>query len=1403
MPPSTASPAHSPRSAEQMARLLLSNGFRYDSWEAKETAKNIQSHGGLCTTLQLSFRDVAPATLQVTELAAINLVLFDPVRKMFYGSSYQLEQRDLTKAIVVQAAPSQVLVVETLAHETRPDRSLEQYRVTRWGSCPVEELKSGSVAFVLHRGTAQLLQVDPSAWPAECLPASPSDASLVCDVAVNADPALTKMMTELVPPGIFVTADFTRRTPQPGGSTFRFTVKNIELAATSAESAANLADPSADWSIAAIAHNGYRPLGKGSEVPLMLVSPSERGTDGEGGHRERRRSDSSTGSSSSSRPAPPPPVRAAPHTVLLHSELPLEMDHLPVHSTTSLVMAVRRRAPGSRAFAVVGFCVLPLCMMPMQDRDIRVENLPALRGPFSCEDARLLMLDSTSPYGRVPIAVTLTVEYHDTGVSSTTVATASEMGMAAGSIGPAGASPPPPLLLQQAPEEIKRDDFSTTSSHSLSDHADASQQPPQQGQVAVEGRPTQILSTADQQPSMPVPGGFASAQTLEAMPYGAAATPTTSAAAAAAVAGAAGAAARDDVGIFKLLCTIMEELHKVRESQDALLRQASGLGSGPAALSPAMQERLNRGLADGGVDVVDLAPRPLAVSWRARRLMEEGVQPLLDPLTGALLDDTAPMAGPLGASLCGFRVEGITMDNAVHVPADVCLLFSFGPLPYQQVGPLRMVAVEETPTNSSYKVYDSQDRAGLVWTEPTAALRSSVMRKFKGAGNATIYVHVYDALTMFYVATAHLPLAAFRRPASARCAIAPMDVVLQRDLSMTEQVVPSKVFPAMRQAGQVHLTLFCAGVNAEEAGQSGSSPSTPDVMRLPGEGADRGGRIIIAKKLRHADRLGTSASSLSSSSSPGKHDGHDSPNPPHEAPREENTGGGGSSPSTFSPAAEGAGKDSSNALHWQRAEFVKRQLREQQQRTGTALLPGVPDAHVQAAQEAAELEFRLRQLEHERAAVKAKRIAEALLSRLTVEHEVHVVSWRPEVIRTPFANPYGCAMQFFVEVDPADVEVCSVVNGANPYLGPRERTELLLAIRLSVPSQQRQQAQQQQQQPAVQRITARVYSEKRELVCCIRVNATVEPPLVDRRYEIFGAAGTEVSKRLLARTFSAASFPDTSNTAELLQRMRDLCAFVATSSEATHVTTNAVLDPITQTHITAWEEATVTTRIPQVGRQRLEYVTLFYDAAMSRVYETWELCVFACESVMTRDIYWGQTTALGLPAEGTEDLYCSDTTVKVERRGPSYVLRLHPRDVGTQRMLLHTLQSNTLKKTLLTVPTVYPTPSFSQVIELSLQDARGPVLRRLTFVHRGDQEEVFQVHHNYKFNLRVSPSKFALAPGDTQFVSLQFDMLMLPPGQMEGRWPMWIFINNSEDKTVESYHLEVVLRSHPVVAVAQ
>lgn len=1367
MPPTayTSAAAHQPRSAEQTARFLLSSAFRYDTWECTGRKKELHSSssGATAITLRLCLREASSQQVKVEEYDGVQLTLFDPVHNLFVGAPYRIDRRELSRALLVQVQPTLVLVAELLRLDDRPTAPMEESRVTRWGSCSVSQLQNGATSISLRPGNGHLLLVDPAVWPAACQLSTPSNMGLIIDINIVTDQPLVQLMAQLVPNAVFVLESFTKGSPGPGATAFSLSVKNVELSGTTDDATRGLADPDADWSVAAVVHNGLQQLCRGVEIPLVIDAtqhpPKEGGANSSGSSRSSQTTSSSRDrSEKAGKRNVVPATDVAKHGSTVHSELPMHFDRLPVHSSTSLVLAIRHRAPGTRAYEVLGFCVLPLCMMPLQDRDIRVEGLPALRGPFSCEDARMLMVESNSPYGRVPMTVTLTVEYHDTGVTASTAAALTEAGVSQtpgeGVAFPFGGAASPDML----PGAL-----SSGSSSASSDAAGL-----------VSARPTHVLSTEDAiaRPHSPT-GVTGPAAPLLSPADLAAVTAQLSAAAAAASPGSG----RGDVGIFKLLCTIMEELHQVREAQDALLRQTSGLG-GPAALSPAMLNRLNGGLADAPIDIIDLAARPLAASWKARKLMHDDAQPILHPVRGTILDDASPIVGELATSIYGIRLEGITMDDAIKVPADVCFMFSFGPLPHQQVGPMHTVSVEKADACESFKLYDG-GRASFVWCEPLEAAQDPAMLSYKSSGNATLYLHLFDALQMFYLATATLPLASFRRPISAECAIMPMDINLQRDLSMTEHIIPSKVFPVMRHAGQLHMTLFCVGISNRET-IGAAAVARPAVMRLPGDGANS--RVIMAKKLQHVEQLQAGdganvdgALAVASTATPITASG-----------------------SNLAPETSEAKEAPVLSSHWQRAHFFKKMLQEQRKSTGAAAMPGVPDQQVEAAQRAAELEFKLRFLEQEREALKTRRIAETLLHRLTIEHELRVNSWRPTTVRTPLQNPFGATTQFFVEVDKtAPADVCEVVGNSNFFLGPRDKTEVVLVVRLSLPQSSYSTAE--PPSASQQHITAKVYSEKRELVCCIKLKVTVDPPLVDRRYEIFGAGGSEVTKRVLSRTFSAASFPITSNQAALLERMRELCAYAATSSDRTTATTNAVLDPITQTHITAWEEVTICTEIPKgANRQRIEYITFFYDESLSRVYETWEICIFACDAVMTRDIYWGQTTVLGLPAEGTSDLYCSDASVKVERRGPSYLLRLHPRDAGTQRMLLHTLQDGNLKKTLLTVPTVYPTPSFTQLIELSLADTKGPVWRRLTFVNRGDMEEVFQVHHNYKYNLRISPSKFALAPGDSQYVSLQFDMLSLPPGQLEGRWPMWVFINNNEDKTVESYYLQVVLRAHPV-----
>lgn len=1434
-----------PRSAEQTSRLLLSSAFRYDTIETAENKRLVRDgkHPLFTVKLELSHlvcassvppeenddtdkknakqkskkhskdsekddvvqeeaaRDdnekksekkkkektkaqkkgisvpIAPTLLPPSPPpVAVNLVLFDPRQKLFLGAAHRIPLERLSEPFAFQAAAKQYLVVEVLA-EHRPLHDLTatggqtDYRVVAWGFFPVESLRHAR-DLPLYPGSGQLLYMEENMWPEETHYPAKIAASLSCKASLSDDAALIRLMTELVPPGLIVPYAFAMDTPNPKAKFFRVVLDALQLQASSTASEADqegLLDPETVWSVAAIVHNGYQQLCEGAEVPLRarrqaggathIDSRSHSSTDdysysysSEGGgkspkvrHRNNHQNNVGAGDDS---------------TFVLEALFPIELNQLPVHASTSLVLAIRRRLPGSAA-EVLGFCVFPLCLLPMKDRDLRVESLPALQGPFSCEDARMLLTESTTPYGRLPYTITLSLAFYDTEVA-----------------------------------ESRSSELDAAISERLSKDVSTDKSPASVDLTAVEGR---IAGSAKEIPVVPEKSPSASESRSNATEEAAPpvevdiapngvppdASPTT----------AASPAAREQqpatsttmmmapAGIFEFLGKIMEELHRVRVAQDDVLKMATSSGR---QLPSALKDRIDAKLSDDAADVIDLRPQPVAVPWLLRHKMVESAQPIIHPLKGSRIDDFSRAAPTHTRSLFGIRFEGITMDPAFDVPEDLCFMFSYGPLPCQKVGPVQTARVqlsEETAcdgtkfTSKSYQFWDEQNNGGVVWCESTAAEYGGgahSMEYFKREGqSALLYIHVYDALTMFYLCTAPVALSHFHRPYHAEAALIPMDLPIQRDLSLTEQPVPSNIFPVVMHAGQLHVTLFCAAAPPLDAGD-GSLSSHRLTEPL------NGSRLVLAKKLEHASRLFDAPADDSAPAATRQEDGKEV--------------------LQIRPF-----QSQDQSLHWKRAQYFKKSLRLQRAQGGglgpspLSSLPGVPDEHICSAISAdpVSMEYRLRVLEKERDAAKSRAIASALRERLTVRHELQVAAWRPHTISTPFENPYNTVVEFYIDIPQSQQDVCST-PAKSLVLGPREKVTIPLVIRLHS-----QRGGESGQYSDVVKLSAKVYTQQQHqhLIRVIDVVATILPPLVDRRLEIFGPPGSSVTKSYYSRLYSTASFPAHSTQEDLVKRLNHLCATVSVSSnDTTSAATRAMLDPITQHYITAWEEVVITTKVPeQHGQQRVEYVTLYRDAERMQILEVWELNVFPCFSITTREIFWGQTTSIALPAEDTEDMYCSSSRVKVEPGPSSYLIHVKPSGVGSDRMLLHTLRQNALIKTILTIPVVYPTPTATQVIELSMEDVKkGPVLRRLTFVHRGTREEHFSVHHNYKFQLQVAPSSFILAPGDTQHIHLHIGMLALPAGQLEGRWPMWIFINDARDKTVESYYLQVVLRVHPV-----
>lgn len=1188
----------------------------------------------------------------------------------------------------------------------------------------------------------------------------------------------------------------------------------------------------------------------------------------------------------------------------LESQYPIVLSSLPVHASTSIVLAIRRRRfVSTRAFhassppspsslsahadsitEVIGFCVFPLCLLPMKDRDLRVENLPALQGPFSCHDARLLLAESITPYSPLPFTLTLSLAFRGTTVPGERTI---EEDVA---LEECLQGEKKPKVCDEGDEQVTKRKEERHRKHHHEEKKEIGER------ITMETVPI-------------VPDSVKTEGTAleEALPsssrvHSATVLPTeskkkSSITTAASVDLSCTLPTGRDESIFTLLHQLMQELHEVRVRQDEMIDAMILSSSSSRHLSPSLQARINSKVTSSGsreeeaVSIVDLRPIPVAVPWQVRQQIMEAAQPVTHPILGHSLSDFVRADRQHTRSLFGFRLEGLTLDSAFQVPEDVCFLFSFGPLPFQKVGPAQTIHISanglqqnadgaplmnvifnrtpreelqgrsdavtsnksgaqiEKALQKSYRFVDVEGRGGFVWMEPVDSSALGVpqisMEYFKQyhSGRSVLYLHIYDALTMFYVCTAPIPFSHFYRPYHAEAALIPLDLPVQRDLSLTAQPVPEQVFPVILHAGQLHLTLVCVGVPPAPSSAaptsfpslvSGGSDSTRNLPiplhRLVEP--QNGSRLVLAKKLPSVQPFLSATEDNPMRATGSGIIAYDSPGSAAEVLLPKKDGSTLTSTRTQGPYDDSAvppplppplRSSMAHHRHWQRAEVFKKVMKLQREMgLAPTPLPGVPDAHLRLAAlqvDPTTMEYRLRLIERERDIAKSKAITTALKERITIRHEMCITSWRPETLQTPFINPFHTAVTFTVDIPPSDLAHCSTATRSF-ILGPMERTSIPLVVRLhdrgvshspwsreggGNPSDTTS-------SPLMVKLLAKVYAPQHQLIRVIEIVVSILPPQIDRRLEVYGPPGTTVTKKCFSRQYSSSSLPSScksvpsldgsSVTTDAVSRLSLLCAAVTCSSSATTTAkTVAMLDPITQNYVTAWEEVVITTSIPtERGEQRLEYVTLYQDAACTQTLEVWELCVFACYAITTREISWGQTTTIALPTDDSEDLYCSSSCVKVEGTPSSYLLHIRPTAIGSEGMLLHTLQNGSLVKTLLTVPVAYPTPTATQVIELSMDDVQsGPVQRRLTFVNHGDKEEHFTIHQNYTYQLYISPSRFLLAPGDVQPIHLRIGPLALPDGQLEGRWPMWIFINNSSDKTIESYYLQVVLRLHPVV----
>lgn len=708
--------------------------------------------------------------------------------------------------------------------------------------------------------------------------------------------------------------------------------------------------------------------------------------------------------------------------------------------------------------------------------------------------------------------------------------------------------------------------------------------------------------------------------------------------------------------------------------------------------------------------------------------MSEKCRPLVHPASGQrLLATDAIQAVDLPNSLLMIRLEGITLrTSSFDMPVQLAVKTSFANSTPVQVGPMRTRRLphdgDDFGISFSLAATDhTDDTSGAIWSESMQTAQDLAYAEYKASG--TMYLHFYDAASMFYIGTCNLRLSRFQRPTSSLFAQSQIDLPLYEDMSYMERdPEPGVPLIVCADAGYVHLTIAAVGVAALETKAAAPAITTTT-------------SVHVAERLDEAALIN-----------------------------------GGANPPKFDPprGAEGFGEKRSH-LHSERAKYVRHLLQDRtlnvvaQQINGGSLVGNGGDQ--------ADMEFKLRYVERRRDEVKSTKIAETLRKRMTVSQDVTVWMGGPKVVHTLFTNPYPVSTTFQI-----DIPLTSQHTSLHPStpsvltLGPKQdvNVKIIIAVAGDLFADFNTQVV--------------IRTSRMEVAKVISVNVKVVEPLVHRRYEVFAPPGQTATKRIHLRAFPPAP---------AVNALPSMCHYCVVSTEAIEASTGAIVESLSATTVAAWEEVTISAK---VGHQPVRaYLVLYQDAEHTAPYETWEISVSPCHAFRTAVVPFGQTSMVTIPFPSSR-VYSADPAVEPIGRQDCTSLRVTPRAPGQMTFLLHSrMGDGSFLKVMCSVPCVLPTPTYEDYIDVALPQAGTPIFRRLQFTNREPVHKMFKVITTYPGHLHVAPEQFTLTPSESKQISIRIDNLASVGG--EGRLPMWIFINDAENQTIDSYLITVSLRS--------
>ena len=881
--------------------------------------------------------------------------------------------------------------------------------------------------------------------------------------------------------------------------------------------------------------------------------------------------------------------------------------------------------------------------------------------------------------------------------------------------------------------------------------------------------------------------------------------------------------------VYKLLNALMDEVKELQRRVSTIPAGGSvGNGStGPSAASVPMSVR--SGIAAQGVQVLDVPQPVTALPLAVRAKLCDGAALFRHPKTNeALTSDCPPLVTRTWTtSALALRLDAITTCGNPQLdtspPKTLEFRVTFGPSTFPDVaatgrskpllGALSVVHAEQQSGIVTFGLRNGAQQ-GIIWQEIDGNATASFQRAaaaYKTEKGRAVTINVFDAVTKFEWGTCRVPLAEFHRGAHSPYAVRTVDL----------PIVHLENTAVVDTLGTLHVTVCAVGtdiINPDAMPRPAVNGPPPSSMSPAA-----GGNIVVVPKLpahllEALDQIGASAQTAAASDSQ-KIDG-------------------------IQFGLENLPVDKQK-LHMQRAAFIKKTLLSRVASGGTSVtnFMDVPRAD--------DMDVRLSLTERKREELKAVRIQQKLLERVTSTVNVAVPVGRPTLVEVPFTNPFPCTATFTIRTGAKRGAADSAGGGSDPSvaaaqrfgtvftMSPKETVALPLIVRCPAAM-----VRSPSRFGSLSMCTAQVaVSNSQEVVKVVNVNVEVLPPFADQTCDVFALSGEASTPGDVERRGPGATASPAAGAAEFFLRVFNSDDFAQSDPQqlttlksvigrmclhASHdgglirqVTTLARVEQTMSGAVKAWEATRITPlpwNVSDATETRVTYVHFYHDEAEERHFATWRVLVSPLVVLEANDVSLGQSNdvPLRILCDSCFSIRrCVQTTTVRDSTTTmaTALVKLRPLRAGYDAAPLHVFQGDNLHRYLLRFNAVWPSVRFQRSIRIPIGECCAPVTQQLVFVNNVlpsatsstrpapqiEPPSVFTVRTTYEHWVMASPSQFFARPGDRTTITVSLRLPAAPPGALA--IPVRVFVNDSQtDKTAECYQLDFSVDPGPVAA---